>query len=133
MVRILLVEDDLLVADIVQTMLRSRGYDVDWAANGDDAIRLDLVLCDVQMRGKDGFEVIAETRQFSPNIPIVSMTAIRGTRVALTSTRASCGPGVEALLPLPALAICFDQEVRPPSVSIIERQTRRDLVEVHHF
>lgn len=80
MARILLVEDDLPVADTIQAMLRSGGYDVDWAARGDDAIRLfqeedfDLVLCDVHVPGKDGFEVIAEIRQFSPNIPIVSMT-----------------------------------------------------------
>jgi CheY-like chemotaxis protein len=80
MARILLAEDDLLVADAVQTMLRSGGHEVVLAKRGDEAIRLfreqtfDLVLCDVHMPGKDGLEVTEEIRRSSPHIPIVSMT-----------------------------------------------------------
>ena len=80
MARILVAEDDLLVADTVQTMLRSGGHEVVLANRGDEAIRLfreqifELVLCDVHMPGKDGLEVIDEIRQSSPHIPVVSMT-----------------------------------------------------------
>jgi CheY-like chemotaxis protein len=80
MARILVAEDDLLVGDTVQTMLRSGGYEVVLARNGDEAIRIfgeqkfDLVLCDVHMPGKDGLEVTEEIRRLSPDIPIVSMT-----------------------------------------------------------
>jgi CheY-like chemotaxis protein len=80
MARILLAEDDLLVGDTVQAMLRSGGYDVVMVRSGDEATvvfgeqTFDLVLCDVHMPGKDGLEVIEEIRQLSPDIPIVSMT-----------------------------------------------------------
>jgi CheY-like chemotaxis protein len=80
MARILVAEDDLQVGDTVQTMLRSGGYEVVLARNGDEAIRIfgkqkfDLVLCDVHMPGKDGLEVTEEIRRSSPDIPIVSMT-----------------------------------------------------------
>ena len=66
MARILVAEDDGPVADVVQTMLRSGGYEVVLAKNGDEAIRIfreqdfDLVLCDVHMPGKDGLEVTEE-------------------------------------------------------------------------
>jgi CheY-like chemotaxis protein len=40
MARILVAEDDLLVGDTVQTMLRSGGYEVVLARNGDEAIRI---------------------------------------------------------------------------------------------
>ena len=80
MARILVAEDDLLVADTVQAMLRSGGHEVVLAKRGDEAICLfrdqtfDLVLCDVHMPGKDGLEVTEEIRRLSPDIPIVSMT-----------------------------------------------------------
>ncbi|HZF35696.1 MAG TPA: response regulator [Candidatus Angelobacter sp.] len=80
MARILMAEDDGLVADAVQTMLRSGGHDVILASHGEEAIRLfreqafDLVLSDVHMPGKDGLEVTEEIRRLSPDIPIVSMT-----------------------------------------------------------
>ncbi|HEV8715686.1 MAG TPA: response regulator [Candidatus Binatia bacterium] len=80
MARILVAEDDLLVADTVQTMLRSGGYEVILVRNGDEAVRMfreqdfDLVLCDVHMPGKDGLEATEEIRRLSPGVPIVSMT-----------------------------------------------------------
>jgi CheY-like chemotaxis protein len=80
MARILVAEDDVLVADTVQSMLRSGGHEVILAQHGDEAIRLfreqsfDLLVCDVHMPGKDGFEVIEEIRQLCPHMPVVSMT-----------------------------------------------------------
>jgi CheY-like chemotaxis protein len=80
MARILVAEDDELVANVVLTMLRSGGYEVVLAKNGAEAVRIfgeqqfDLVLCDVHMPGKDGLEVTEEIRRAAPDMPIVSMT-----------------------------------------------------------
>jgi len=80
MARILVAEDDELVANVVLAMLRSGGYEVVLAKNGTEAVRIfgeqqfDLVLCDVHMPGKDGLEVTEEIRRAAPDMPIVSMT-----------------------------------------------------------
>jgi len=116
MARILLAEDDGMVADTVLTMLRSGGHDVAWAKHGDEAICLfrgeefDLVFCDVHMPGKDGFEVIEEIRRSSPNIPIVSMTgsyprATGGAHLDPAFLRASSKVGATKMIAKPFRAI----------------------------
>ncbi|MFS8542278.1 MAG: response regulator, partial [Limnochordales bacterium] len=60
--------------------LRQRGYQVDTAANGDDALALvqeqayDLVLLDEQMPGRRGLDVLAELRRAEPDARVVMIT-----------------------------------------------------------
>ncbi len=66
--RLLLVEDDAAVADVVLLHLRGAGYDVEHAADGHMALRRiesqrwDLVLLDVMLPGTDGFEICRRLR-----------------------------------------------------------------------
>ncbi len=66
--RLLLVEDDGAVAEVVALHLRSAGYDVEHAADGHLALRRiesqrwDLVLLDVMLPGTDGFEICRRLR-----------------------------------------------------------------------
>lgn len=61
-------------------MLLSAGHDVVFAVDGDDGVRkfreqaVDLIVCDVFMPRKDGFEAISEIGGLSADIPIISMT-----------------------------------------------------------
>ena len=93
MARVLVIEDDLAVGDTMQGMLRSGGHEVVLALRGDEGLRLfqeqgfDLILCDVHMPGKDGFEVIEEVRRCSPDTPIISMTGRLSTRQRWRSPR----------------------------------------------
>jgi CheY-like chemotaxis protein len=80
--RILVVEDNS-VARTITTQVLSRGYDVDCAATGEEAIAsastvlYDLILMDLQMPDMDGFETAAAIRTLKPyaGIPIVAFTA----------------------------------------------------------
>ena len=66
--RLLLVEDDAAVADVVALHLRSAGFDVEHAADGHQALRriasqrYSLVLLDVMLPGTDGFEICRRLR-----------------------------------------------------------------------
>jgi DNA-binding response OmpR family regulator len=77
---ILVVEDDESLAVWVADYLNSQGYDVSVATNGIDAVTLikedepDLVLLDINLPGKDGFDVCREVRAFYQH-PILMMTA----------------------------------------------------------
>jgi len=81
MSRLLVVEDEAGIAFALETDLRAEGYDVVVAATGDEAIRavgagsVDLVLLDVMLPGKDGFEVCREMRRSGFRAPIVMLTA----------------------------------------------------------
>ena len=75
--RLLLVEDDARIARFVPKGLRERAYAVDVAANGDDALyeaainSYDLIILDVMIPGKDGFQVCRELRRAGQKVPIL--------------------------------------------------------------
>src|SRR5512135_1771574 len=81
MKRILVVEDDSAIAFGLQVDLRSEGYEVEIAPDGEKALQLargesfDLILLDVMLPRKDGFEVCRELRLGGAKTPIIMLTA----------------------------------------------------------
>ncbi|CAN5419911.1 response regulator transcription factor [soil metagenome] len=79
--RLLLVEDDKRIARFVAKGLRENAYAVDVAANGEDALYqaeiniYDLIILDVMIPEKNGFEVCRELRAAGANLPILMLTA----------------------------------------------------------
>jgi two-component system response regulator MprA len=82
--RILVVDDDPMVATTIQRVLLPEGYDVDVALGGAAALdrardrRPDLVVLDLMMPGIDGLEVCRQLRA-DGNLPILMLTARSGT------------------------------------------------------
>ena len=81
MSRLLVVEDEPGIAFALDADLQSEGYEVTLATTGDEALRaaraetFDLVLLDVMLPGKDGFEVCRELRRSGFKAPILMLTA----------------------------------------------------------
>src|SRR5262249_17692291 len=81
MTRILLVEDEPGIALGLEDDLKLEGYDVEVAGDGHTASRLarhgtfDLILLDVMLPGKDGFEVCRDVRRAGLKTPIIMLTA----------------------------------------------------------
>jgi DNA-binding response OmpR family regulator len=79
--RVLVVDDDLTVADVVRRYLERDGYKVALAADGETALRLageqepDLVVLDLMLPGIDGLEVCRRLRSTS-NVPVIMLTAL---------------------------------------------------------
>ena len=79
--RILVVEDEPGIAFALEADLRSEGYTVTVVTTGDEAVRVaradafDLLLLDVMLPGKDGFEVCRELRRGGLKMPIIMLTA----------------------------------------------------------
>ena len=82
--RIVVVEDEPAIRRGVTEALRLTGYDVSEAADGLTGLReassggVDLVLLDVMLPKKDGFEVLAELRRVCPTRPVILLTARGG-------------------------------------------------------
>jgi two-component system response regulator MtrA len=78
--KILVVDDDGALAEMITIMLRSEGFDPHQALTGPDAIEAvisvqpDLVLLDVMLPGMDGIDVCAKIRETS-GVPIIMLTA----------------------------------------------------------
>lgn len=80
MERILIVEDEPKIADLLQKYLQNANFQTDWLANGTEvsawvkAHSPALILLDVMLPGKDGLSVCKDIRQFS-GVPIIMLTA----------------------------------------------------------
>src|SRR5262245_61709587 len=81
MARILIVEDEPDIALGLQLDLKDEGYDVEVVADGEDASRRgresdwDLILVDVMLPRKDGFEVCRDLRRAKIRTPVLMLTA----------------------------------------------------------
>jgi DNA-binding response OmpR family regulator len=81
MARILIVEDEPDIALGLQLDLRDEGHEVEVAADGDEACRRarepgwDLILLDVMLPRKDGFEVCRDLRRAKIRTPVLMLTA----------------------------------------------------------
>ena len=79
--RLLLVEDDTMIGETVQDLLRAEHYAVDWAqdaGSADAALRTqqyDLILLDLGLPGRDGLSVLRDLRTRSDRTPVLIATA----------------------------------------------------------
>jgi two-component system OmpR family response regulator len=80
--RVLVVDDELTIRELLTGSLRFAGYDVVTAASGAEALRAatserpDLMLLDVMLPAGDGFEVLRRLRSAGgPDVPVIFLTA----------------------------------------------------------
>ncbi len=79
--RVLLVEDDPMIGNVVQQALRDASYAVDWVRDGSSALttlaalRYDLVLLDLGLPRIDGMAVLQALRTASNDVPVLVLSA----------------------------------------------------------
>ena len=82
--RLLLVEDDPMIGEAVQDLLRAEHYAVDWVRDGvmaEEALKseqYDLVLLDLGLPKRDGLDVLRALRQRRATVPVLVATARDG-------------------------------------------------------
>lgn len=79
--RILIVDDDEMLLNLLSSMITLMGFEVDTAGSGDEAINqftekpFDIVLTDLNMPGMDGWSLARHIKCLSPDTPVVLATA----------------------------------------------------------
>jgi CheY-like chemotaxis protein len=80
MAQILIIDDEDTVRDMLRDILEPEGYVILDAPNGQKGLEIyqsetiDLVITDIMMPEKDGFETISELHQIKPDIKIIALT-----------------------------------------------------------
>ncbi|HEV8383499.1 MAG TPA: HD domain-containing phosphohydrolase [Candidatus Acidoferrales bacterium] len=91
--RILVVDDEDAIREVVSTLLDAKGYRCATAMNGKEALALldshvpDLVLSDIVMPEMDGMELLGRVRARNHDVPIVMVTAMHDIAIALEAIR----------------------------------------------
>ncbi|HET9729059.1 MAG TPA: response regulator transcription factor, partial [Acidimicrobiia bacterium] len=79
--RVLVVDDETNITDLVATALRYEGFDVEVANTGTDALRAaetfrpDLMVLDIMLPDRDGYAVVQRLRADGRHVPVVFLTA----------------------------------------------------------
>jgi DNA-binding response OmpR family regulator len=77
---VILIEDDMDYLELMKNALESAGFSVLTASNGNEGIRLfsgnpcSLVITDILMPGKEGFETILALKQLLPTVRIIAIS-----------------------------------------------------------
>ncbi len=80
MPRILIIEDDEEIRDLLESLLTREGYTVATAANGKQGVAaflaqpFDLVITDIIMPEKDGIEAIMDLRRGRPELKLIAIS-----------------------------------------------------------
>jgi len=92
--RILVVDDDESILEIISSMLTHAGYECRTVTSGQQviaALQADdnyaLLLSDLAMEGMDGFAVLERVKRLQPQMPVVMITAVHDISVALAAIR----------------------------------------------
>ncbi|KAF0203621.1 MAG: sensory transduction histidine [Bacteroidetes bacterium] len=79
---ILIVEDVDSNYQFLNATLKRSGAEIIWVKKGEDAIdiirsgkKIDIILMDIQLEGKDGYSITREIKELNPEIPIIAQTA----------------------------------------------------------
>jgi len=105
--KIMLVDDDSAIRQMLARLLTGEGYDMLLAVSGSEAVRvvraadIDLVLLDLNMPGMDGWETFEKLATENPLLPIVVITA--RPNQSFTALAAGIGALLEKPLDLPKL------------------------------
>lgn len=80
MARILIIDDDVQILDMLRQTLEHEGYEVMEAPNGKEGVRLyredqaDLIITDIIMPEKEGIETIMEIKRDFPDVKIIAIS-----------------------------------------------------------
>src|SRR5437868_7592230 len=92
--RILIVDDEETIREIVSSMLTSANFNCRQAASGMEALALldsgeefELMLSDLMMANLDGIGLLEKTKERFPDMPVVMVTAVHDISVALAALR----------------------------------------------
>ena len=113
--RILIVDDDLSMCEMLETDLRRREFVPTWRTSADDALALfkeqefDVVLTDLKMPGMDGIEFCQQIIENRSDIPVIVITAFGSLDTAIAAIRAGA----------------YDFVTKPVDTSILEIALKR--------
>lgn len=80
MMKVLVVDDELVVREMMMEMIKPAGYEVIEATNGKDAFEVcnnehvDLIITDIVMPEKNGIDLIMNVKKEFPDIPVIAVS-----------------------------------------------------------
>jgi two-component system response regulator AtoC len=137
--RILIIDDDRSMCDVLDAALRERGYETTTSHGGEDGLRridetdFDLVLTDLNMHCMSGVDLckqIAETRE---HLPVVVMTAYGSMETAIAAIRAGAYDFVTKPFEMDEIALTIERALKHRALREEVKRLRNAVTDAQRF
>jgi DNA-binding NtrC family response regulator len=131
--KLLVVDDDLAMREMLTSMFIEEGYEAESAASADEAIErsreeeFDAVLSDIKMPGRSGIDLVACLREIRPETPVVLMTAFGTIDSAVEAMRAGALDYVTKPFEPEVVLVSMERALERRALERENRQLRRAL------
>jgi DNA-binding NtrC family response regulator len=91
--KVLVIDDEEIMQDVLRDLLRSDGYDVDCAGSSEEGLKrfhakeYDLIICDVMLPGENGIKMLDRIKALNTNQPVIMITAYASVENAIEAMK----------------------------------------------
>ncbi len=131
--KILIVDDELRVREILSRKLADNGYHCLTAPDGNNALKIlktdhvDLVLLDIMMPGKSGHDVLQEIKAMYPDTAVIMITAVADVQTAISLMRMGAYDYIIKPVELNVLSLSLDRALEKRELIIENRDYQLHL------
>ncbi len=137
--KVLVVDDEGEMAEMVGDYLGDRGYDAEVAVGGKAALaalrrkQYDAVITDLRMEGTDGLDVLAASQEREPSRPVILMTAFGSIDGAMDAVRRGAFHYLTKPFKMEEAALCLDRALSQQQLQRENQRLRRAVQERYSF
>jgi two-component system, NtrC family, response regulator AtoC len=138
-IKVLVVDDEDYIRDVVRQKLEASGYSVEEAAEGETALQMirkypyDAIITDLRMPGTSGERVLEEAKAIFPETLVIVMTGYGTIQGAVNATRIGAYDFLEKPLQLDALVLRLEKGLEDRRLRSENTQLRSELVVKNQF
>ncbi|MFH1016893.1 MAG: sigma-54 dependent transcriptional regulator [Pseudomonadota bacterium] len=131
--RILVVDDDRGMCELLHASLKKRGYEIRDHLDAAAALRdleaedFDVVVTDLNMRGMNGIELCQKISENRPNTPVIVITAFGSLETAVAAIRAGAYDFVQKPLEIDALVLVLERAIQHRTLREEVRRLRQTV------
>ena len=137
--RILVIDDEDVVREIFQRLLKSEGYQADFCTSGEDGLKLarereyDAVILDVMMNGLGGLGTLQEIRKLDTDTPVIMITAYASLENAIECMKHGAFDYITKPFKNDAVLLAVDKAVKQRSLIRENKQLKSQLKGIYGF
>ncbi|MEM6732196.1 MAG: response regulator, partial [Myxococcota bacterium] len=128
--RVLVVDDEQSIGEVLRTLASKRGLETVVAEDAETALDLfgaggyDLVLCDVILPGRDGLDFLERARDLDPDVPVVLMTAYTDKAKLTRAVRLNAFDFIEKPFDLEVVEVVVNRALAQRQILLNQTRTR---------
>jgi DNA-binding NtrC family response regulator len=134
--RVLIVDDDRAMAEMIADSLRTRGYDAGWQTDAETTLQAvrqhsyDLVITDLRLQGESGLQLCERIVASRPGVPVVLMTAFGTMDAAIAAIRAGAYDFINKPIDLQQLNLIVERAIRERRLQQEVRELRETVARI---